>query len=39
MKRDEEKLYQAYYEPNRFWTSGKAIKQLHKIMPLSKKDI
>ena len=28
----EEKLYQAYYQPDRFWTDGKAIKELHKIM-------
>ena len=36
---DEEKLYQAYYQPDRLWTSGKAIKELHKITSLSKKDI
>ena len=32
----EEKLYQAYYEPDRLWTGGKAIKELHKItsMPI-----
>ena len=34
---DEEKLYQAYYEPDRLWTGGKAIKELHKIMSMSKK--
>ena len=33
---DEEKLYQAYYEPDRLWTGGKAIKEL-KIMSMSKK--
>ena len=33
----KEKLYQAYYEPDRLWTGGKAIKELHKITPMSKK--
>ena len=32
---DEEKLYQVY----RLWTSNKAIKELHKITSMSKKDI
>ena len=32
---DEEKLYQAYYEPDRLWASGKAIKELHKITSIS----
>ena len=36
---DEEKLYQAYYEPDLLWTGGKAIKELHKITSMSKKDI
>ena len=36
---DEEKLYEAYYDPDRLWTGGKAIKELHKIMSMSKKDI
>ena len=36
---DEEKLYKAYYEPDRLWTGGKAIKELHKITSMSKKDI
>ena len=36
---DQEKLYQAYYQPDRLWTGGKAIKELHKITSLSKKDI
>ena len=36
---DEEKLYQGYYQPDRLWTGGKAIKELHKIMSKSKKDI
>ena len=39
MKIDEEKLYQAYYEPDRLWTGGKAIKELHKITSMLKKDI
>ena len=33
---DEEKLNQAYYEPDRLW-AGKAIKELHKITSMSKK--
>ena len=36
---DEEKLYQTYYQPDRLWTGGKAIKEIHKIMSMSKKDI
>ena len=36
---DKEKLYQAYYEPDRLGTGGKAIKKLHKIMSTLKKDI
>ena len=36
---DEEKLYQAYYEPDRLWTDSKAIKELHKITSMSKSDI
>ena len=36
---DEEKLYQAYYQSERLWTGGKAIKELHKITFMSKKDI
>ena len=39
MKIDEEKLYQAYNQPDRLWTGGKAIKELNKIMSISKKDI
>ena len=39
MKIDEEKLYQAYYEPDRLWAGGKAIKELHKITSTSKKEI
>ena len=36
---DEENLYEEYYQPDRFWTDGKAIKELHKIMSMSRKDI
>ena len=36
---DEEKLSQAYYQPDRLWTGNKAIKELHKITSMSKKDI
>ena len=35
----EEKRCQAYYEPDRLWTGGKAIKELHEITSMSKKDI
>ena len=34
---DEEKLYQAYYEPDRLWTDGKAIKELLKLRLRRKK--
>ena len=36
---DEEKLYQAYHQPDRLWTGGKAIKELHKITSMPRKDI
>ena len=36
---DEEKLYQAYYQADRLWTGNKAIKEVHKITCMSKKDI
>ena len=36
---DEEKLYGAYYQPERLWTGAKAIKELHKITSMSRKDI
>ena len=39
MKTDEDKLYQANYQPDRLWTGGKAIKEPHKITSKSKKDI
>ena len=34
---DEEKLYQAYYQPDRLWTGNKAIKELYEITSMSKK--
>ena len=34
---DEEKLYQAYYQPDHLWTGGKAIKELHNITSMLKK--
>ena len=37
MNIDEEKLYQTYYEPDRLWAGGKAIKVLHKFTSMSKK--
>ena len=36
---DEDKLYQAYYQPDHLWTGGTAIKELRKIMSMSQKDI
>ena len=36
---DKEKLSQAFYRSDRLWTGNKAIKVLHKITPMSKKDI
>ena len=36
---DEEKIYQAYYQPDCLWTGTKAIKEPHKIMSVLKKDI
>ena len=35
----EEKLYQAYYQPDHLWTGNKPIKGLYKITSISKKDI
>ena len=35
----EEKLYGAYYQPDLLWTGDKAIKELHKIKFMSRKDI
>ena len=39
MKIDEEKLYQVCYQPDRLWTGGTAIKELHKITSMSEKDM
>ena len=36
---DEEKLYGAHDQPDCLWTGGKAIKELYKIMSISRKDI
>ena len=36
---DEEKLYGAYYQPDRLWAGGKAIKELHKMTSMPRKDI
>ena len=36
---DKEKLYQAYCGSDRLWVCNKAIKELHKITPMSKKYI
>ena len=36
---DKEKLYQGYYQPDHLWTGGKAMKGLHKITSMSRKDI
>ena len=36
---DEEKLYGAYYQPDRLWACGKAIKELHKMTSMPRKDI
>ena len=36
---NKEKLYQEYYQPDRLWTGGKTITELHKITFISRKDI
>ena len=36
---DKDKLYQTYHQPDRLWIGNKAIKELHKITSMSKKDI
>ena len=36
---NEEKIYQAYYQSDHLWNGGKAIKELHKIMSMYRKDI
>ena len=39
MTDNEQKLYEAYYEPDHLLTCNKAIKELHKMTSMSKKDI
>ena len=34
---DKAKLYQAYHQPDRLWTGGKTIKELHKITSMLRK--
>ena len=34
---DKEKLYQAYYEPDRLWTGGMAIKELQDYVYVEKR--
>ena len=36
---EKEKLYGAYYQPDCLWTGGKAIKALHKITSMLRKEI
>ena len=36
---DQKKLYKAHYQPDLLWAGGKAIKELHKITSMSRKDI
>ena len=35
----DEKLNEIYYQPYHLWTGGKAIRQLHKITSIPKKNI
>ena len=35
----EEKLNEVYYMPDHLWVVGKAIRELHKITSIPKKDI
>ena len=35
----DEKLSEAYNQPDRLWTGGKAIRELHKIVSIPKKDV
>ena len=37
MEIDEEKLYQAYYEPDRLWAGGKSIKSCIRLHLCRKK--
>ena len=36
---DKETLYQIYYQSDRLWTGGKAIRELNKITSVPKKDV
>ena len=36
---EKQKLFQEYYQPDHLWTGGKAIKELHKITSMLRKDI
>ena len=36
---EKDELHQAYYQPDRLWTGGKAAKKLHKITCMLGKDI
>ena len=35
----DRKLNEAYYQPDKLWTGGKAIRELHKITSIPRKDI
>ena len=35
----DEKLNEAYYQPGHLWTDGKAVRQLHTITSVPKKDV
>ena len=35
----DEKLNEAYYQPNELWTGGKAVRELHKIMSILKNNV
>ena len=35
----DQKLNEANYQPDHFWTGSKKIKELHKITSISKKDV
>ena len=39
MEKDEDKLYEAYYQLDRLWAGDKAIKELRKITSIQRKDI
>ena len=35
----DEKVSEAYYQPDHLWIGGKAIRELHKITSIPKKDV